>query len=59
MKYPTAYDRRQWRERCRQVSQRTNGSWEVHVKPHSKEETRRRIEHELSRDPRFKDIEEI
>lgn len=57
MKYPTAYDRRQWREQRRQVSQRTGGSWDVHVKPCSKEMTRRRIWTELSRDPYFKDEE--
>lgn len=56
MKYITAYDRRQWRERRQQVSQRTGGLWDVHVKPRSKAATRRRIEQELSRDPRFKDI---
>lgn len=59
MKYTTTYNRRQWREQRRQVSCRTGETWEAHVKPRSKEETCRRIEHELSRDPRFKDIEEI
>ena len=57
MKYSTACDRRQWREQRRQVSQRTGGSWDVHVKPRSKEMARRRILAELSRNPYFKDTE--
>lgn len=59
MGYSNGYIKRQQRELRRQVSQRAGGSWDVHVKPRSKESTRRRIEQELSRDPRFKDIQEL